>query len=173
MVLSFSEDPFDTRSPSLNAPSDSGPDHQFAGDNSSACSNSLVYNASVALSDESSIEAVPCNPNYFNVGEDDPPTVPAPPNSNPNRPIPTIGNQSCRPSPSIPHLKKHLDVFKLPLALLPKAMASFLALDPVDWHDTFCSDFHFTLNLNPATWSSSSFAKVCTPSNFQNSLTAT
>ncbi|KAL7564457.1 hypothetical protein ACA910_001551 [Epithemia clementina (nom. ined.)] len=107
MVISFSKDPFDTCSASSNTPSDSGPDHQSAVDDSSACLGSSVYDASLAPSDESSIEAVPRNPNYFNVPEDDPPTVPAPPvNSNPSRPIPTIGNQSRRTSPPIPHLQK-------------------------------------------------------------------
>ncbi|KAL7569386.1 hypothetical protein ACA910_010471 [Epithemia clementina (nom. ined.)] len=173
MVLLFSEDPLDTCSTSSKAHSEFGPDHLSTGDHSSACSGSLAHGYSVTPSDEASVEAVPRNPDFFNVPEDEPYSAHAPTgNTDSFHQTTTNGTQSLRPPSLVPTLSKCSDVFKLPLSQMPKVKTVALLRALVNWRNTFCSEFHFALHSDPAAWSAftTSFSKVLTPSDLQKFL---
>ncbi|KAL7555505.1 hypothetical protein ACA910_016310 [Epithemia clementina (nom. ined.)] len=90
MVLSFSEDPLESGLISSNARSESGAEPQSLGEESSVCSGSLGNETSANPLDEWSVEAVPRNPNFFDVPNDDPLTSRTQPTHvNPNIPIPS------------------------------------------------------------------------------------
>ncbi|KAL7556842.1 hypothetical protein ACA910_016316 [Epithemia clementina (nom. ined.)] len=173
MVLLFSEDPLDTCSTSSNAHSEFDPDHLSTGDDSSTCSGSLANGASVTPFDQASVEAVPCNPDFFNIPDDEPysaPTVTG--NADLSHLTTTNGTQSCRQPLLVPTLYKCSNVFKLPLSKMPKVKTVALLWALVDWHNTFCSEFHFALHSDPAAWSAfkTSFRKVLTPLDLQKFL---
>ncbi|KAL7570626.1 hypothetical protein ACA910_014900 [Epithemia clementina (nom. ined.)] len=166
MVLSFSEDPLDTRSTSSNAHSEFGPDHLSTGDDSSACSGSSANGASVAPSDKASVGAVPRNLDFFNFPEDEPYSAPAPTgNADSSLQTTTKGTQSRPPPLLVPAISKCSDVFKLPLSQMPKVKTVALSQALVDWRDTFCLEFHLALHSNPAAWSAfkTSFSNVLPP----------
>ncbi|KAL7568069.1 hypothetical protein ACA910_020786 [Epithemia clementina (nom. ined.)] len=113
MVLSFSKDPLESGSMSSNAHSESGAEPQSVGEESSVCSGSLGNQTSANLSDEWLAEAVPRNPNFFDVPNDYPSTNRTQPTEvDPNIPIPANNDQSRRPTPPKLLLHQCSDVFK-------------------------------------------------------------
>ncbi|KAL7555766.1 hypothetical protein ACA910_008143 [Epithemia clementina (nom. ined.)] len=170
MVLSFSKDPFDSGSVFSNACSDNGAEPQSVGEESSVCSGSLGNGASANLLDEWLKESVPRDPNFFNVPTDDPSTTLEPPTHvGPGDPVPVNNDQSRRPTTPKLILHQRSDACKLPLEFLTRTKTIASSIQLIDWRDTFCSDFHFTMNSNPAAWSAfmTGFGKAATPSEFQ------
>ncbi|KAL7580894.1 hypothetical protein ACA910_001163 [Epithemia clementina (nom. ined.)] len=171
MVPAFFEDPLDGASISSNAPLDQGNDIISVSEESSTRTNPETPVANATPSDEKSIEVIPRNPNFFeNLGKD----ANQPPATDPSKPSTdsvamTTLTQSRR-CPTFPFkISKHADIFGLPLPYSSCAKSLSLSLPLTDWHDTFCSEFHFWLNADLNVWSTfiKGFATIRAASNLQ------
>ncbi|KAL7572348.1 hypothetical protein ACA910_021561 [Epithemia clementina (nom. ined.)] len=173
MVLSFAEDPLEGASNSPCSALDPGTSLLSVGDDSSVGTNSVNNKASIAPSDEESLEVIPRDPHFLSTPVDD--TAPAQAQNKLSylrKVVPPKLNQSHGKSLPSRTLAKQSDIFNLPLPYLPKITSADLYIPLVDWSDLFCSKLHFRLCESPKIWSTFllQLSNIMSLANFQKLL---